>query len=47
LTVTENHFNALFQLATSVEHPSLLWIDALCINQKDVDERSFQVSLMG
>lgn len=25
----------------------VLWVDAICINQKDVDERGFQVSLMG
>jgi hypothetical protein len=47
LSVTENLFNALFQLATPVVYPSLLWIDALCINQKDLDERASQVGLMG
>lgn len=27
-------------------HPRILWIDALCINQADHEERSFQVAMM-
>ncbi|KAH7378446.1 heterokaryon incompatibility protein-domain-containing protein [Phaeosphaeria sp. MPI-PUGE-AT-0046c] len=29
------------------DHSMLLWIDSLCINQKDIDERTSQVGLMG
>ncbi|KAK0641505.1 hypothetical protein B0T16DRAFT_215402 [Cercophora newfieldiana] len=27
--------------------PTLFWIDAICINQQDIDERSSQVQIMG
>ncbi|KAI1195353.1 heterokaryon incompatibility protein-domain-containing protein [Nemania serpens] len=30
----------------SATHPLTLWVDAVCINQDDVDERNAQVSLM-
>jgi hypothetical protein len=29
------------------EHPRIFWIDAICINQADTDERSKQVAMMG
>ena len=44
--VTENLYQALCQIRASSRHDCCLWIDALCINQKDVDERSAQVRLM-
>jgi len=46
VSVTTNLFLAL----SSLRHPDTprtLWVDALCINQADVEERSRQVSIMG
>ncbi|KAK3370581.1 heterokaryon incompatibility protein-domain-containing protein [Podospora didyma] len=43
--VTHNLHNALTVL--SRRHPGHWWIDQLCINQEDVQERSSQVALMG
>jgi len=46
LHVTRNLESALRHLR--YQHvPRILWIDAICINQKDVNERSHQVSFMG
>ena len=42
--VRKNLFNALRHLRQKT--PRALWIDAICINQEDVEERSKQVSLM-
>lgn len=44
--VTENLFHALGDVRQH-QHQDLLWVDAICINQSDVDERSRQVQLMG
>ena len=44
--VTQNLEAALRHLRP-IKEPRLLWIDALCINQADVNERSFQVMRMG
>ncbi|KAG8162960.1 hypothetical protein KVR01_007438 [Diaporthe batatas] len=30
-----------------VRHPAEIWIDAICINQRDLEERNQQVSIMG
>ncbi|KIM95562.1 hypothetical protein OIDMADRAFT_98622, partial [Oidiodendron maius Zn] len=49
LRVTENLDHALRQLRNeinSTELPSYWWIDAICINQGDVEERNSQVALM-
>lgn len=43
--VTANLFQALRSLRDPV-HPRLIWIDALCINQDDMDERASQVKQM-
>ncbi|KAH8588321.1 heterokaryon incompatibility protein-domain-containing protein, partial [Bisporella sp. PMI_857] len=43
--VTKNLFTALQHLR-SVNEPITLWIDAICINQEDVDERTHQVKQM-
>ncbi|KAF2994221.1 hypothetical protein E8E14_002358 [Neopestalotiopsis sp. 37M] len=46
VSVRQSLFDFL-QQAKAFDHPlPLLWIDALCINQEDLDERSKQVSLM-
>jgi hypothetical protein len=40
-----NLFEALEAVRNSTE-PTLLWADAICINQEDTSERNYQVSLM-
>lgn len=45
LPVTQNLYNALQHLR--YEHkPRLLWVDAICINQEDLQERNTQVAMM-
>ncbi len=44
--VTENLFDALVEISRS-ELLGYVWVDALCINQSDNDERESQVLLMG
>ena len=46
LLVTKNLLDALYQLRDN-ESDLQLWIDAICINQSDVRERTSQVTLMG
>ncbi|VUC28684.1 unnamed protein product [Clonostachys rosea] len=45
LKVTENCANALRRLRYQDE-TRILWVDAICINQEDVAERSHQVNMM-
>ena len=47
--VRENLFNALSHLQSDTVHaePRVLWIDAICIDQSNTEERNHQVSLMG
>ncbi|KXH44786.1 hypothetical protein CNYM01_10096 [Colletotrichum nymphaeae SA-01] len=45
LMVTKNCFNALRRLRYSYRSRKL-WVDAICINQNDVGERSHQVGMM-
>ncbi|MCJ1446332.1 MAG: hypothetical protein MMC23_006837 [Stictis urceolatum] len=45
LPVTQNLFDALKQLRNQ-QNSVMLWIDAICINQANDDERSHQVNLM-
>ncbi|KAI4862198.1 HET-domain-containing protein [Hypoxylon rubiginosum] len=44
--VTENLYFALRRLRYT-ESPRVIWIDAICINQKDNEEKSTQVGMMG
>ena len=44
--VTENLFHLLRQLQQS-RNPPRLWIDAICINQRDTSEKATQINLMG
>lgn len=44
LRVTENCFSALYDLCGM--GPRVLWVDAVCINQEDILERSKQVAMM-
>lgn len=43
--VTSNLYDALLELRNP-GHPILLWVDAVCINQEDIQERNQQVRLM-
>ena len=45
-SITKNLHAALLRMRKE-EISRTLWIDAICINQEDVDERSQQVALMG
>lgn len=45
IQVTPNLHSALLQLRHARE-PHQLWIDAICINQEDLDERAEQVQIM-
>lgn len=45
-TVMPNLWDALKRMR-GVESERILWIDALCINQDDISERSSQVGFMG
>ncbi|KAJ8108979.1 hypothetical protein OPT61_g7794 [Boeremia exigua] len=52
ITLHDHYFPVTHNLKTALDHLRLeekeriLWIDALCINQSDEEERSFQVSVM-
>ncbi|KAI1130962.1 heterokaryon incompatibility protein-domain-containing protein [Nemania abortiva] len=46
ILVTENLNNALKYLRYE-DRPRMLWIDAICVNQENVQERSQQVAIMG
>lgn len=46
ITIGLNLDCALRHIRCTIVRPILLWVDALCINQHDLDERSFQVLLM-
>ncbi|KAF9881453.1 hypothetical protein CkaCkLH20_00599 [Colletotrichum karsti] len=45
--VRSNLLDALRFLRRQVSQDALFWIDALCINQKDADERNRQLRMMG
>ena len=45
IAITANLATALVQIR-SPDQPRILWIDQICINQDDVDERNKQVALM-
>ncbi len=47
VSVTTRLYEALTELRPTEDAiPRVLWVDALCINQSDSDERTHQVSLM-
>lgn len=43
-TVSENLYNALLHLRLG-DRPRWLWVDAICINQEDMAEKSFQIPM--
>lgn len=45
VTITENLWLALSSLRDA-KHPKCLWADAMCINQRDDDEKAMQVPKM-
>ena len=47
LQVTKNLYDALAQLRTGNHERSLIWVDAICIDQESVEERNAQVAMMG
>ena len=47
IQVTENLWNALSAISQHHNHGKDFWIDAICINQKDLAERNQQVQKMG
>ncbi|EPE30004.1 hypothetical protein GLAREA_01164 [Glarea lozoyensis ATCC 20868] len=46
LLITTNLFQALWMLSLNMSEPTFLWVDAICINQSDDDEKNIQVGLM-
>jgi hypothetical protein len=46
LAITKNLHDALLRLRLPTQ-PRLVWTDAICINQEDIEERGSQVKLMG
>ena len=46
VAVTKNLYDALLQFRASATFSAPIWIDAICINQKDIQERNEQVKLM-
>ncbi|KAF8849376.1 hypothetical protein BDZ45DRAFT_559196, partial [Acephala macrosclerotiorum] len=46
LSVKPNLKAALLEFRRQPPQPVLLWIDGICINQKDTDERDSQVQIM-
>jgi len=47
IPITESLFRALQDLRLRNGKSRVLWADAICINQDDIDERQHQVSVMG
>ncbi|KAJ3525108.1 hypothetical protein NM208_g11783 [Fusarium decemcellulare] len=45
LGIAQNLYTALIQLRSATE-PRILWIDAICIDQDNIQERSHQVQMM-
>jgi hypothetical protein len=46
ISISYNLFHALKQLLEFADRPEWLWVDAVCINQKNATERSHQVANM-
>jgi hypothetical protein len=46
VSVTKSVFDFLWQALNTPEWPEYIWIDALCINQKNQSEQNHQVGMM-
>ncbi|KAF2995209.1 hypothetical protein E8E13_001376 [Curvularia kusanoi] len=46
MVIGQNLDGALRHLRCGLTEPAMLWVDAICINQQDIEERSSQVLLM-
>ncbi|KAI3579715.1 heterokaryon incompatibility, partial [Fusarium oxysporum f. sp. albedinis] len=46
LPITKSLAEALIYVLDDIDN-SFLWIDQICINQSDIDERNHQVPIMG
>ncbi|KAF2032829.1 HET-domain-containing protein, partial [Setomelanomma holmii] len=46
ITIRNNLYEFLCQRSSSMSEPELFWIDAICIDQSNVQERNHQVNLM-
>ena len=47
ILVSQSVYLLLRSLQTGSDSPQMLWIDSICINQEDKDEKSWQIPLMG
>ncbi|KPI37153.1 uncharacterized protein AB675_3724 [Cyphellophora attinorum] len=45
-SISQNLYGFLLEWRSSRDGPALLWIDAVCINQEDLEERASQVRYM-
>lgn len=45
--VRPNLYSALWHIGKQLDRPTAMWVDALCIDQSNMEERSQQVFLMG
>lgn len=46
MPITKNLYEALPALRSNLQQDTLLWVDAICINQRDLGEREAQVAIM-
>jgi hypothetical protein len=44
--ITANCHAALRRLRHGIVEPRIIWVDSICINQEDIDERNHQITLM-
>lgn len=47
VSISENGYQALWHIRKNAKGPIYIWVDAVCINQLDDEERNHQVRYMG